>query len=96
MDESSVVKAVTDVFGITEEELKGKSNKRKYVYARTVTAIFLRSAGFSLRETGNAVGRDHSTICRYEGVSFQTLQCQYSDFMDIYTKIDNILRNGEI
>lgn len=66
IDYCDVLDIVSEVTGITREQMLSTTRKREYVIARQVAAYFLvRHNGYNLTRSGKEVGRDHSTIIHY-------------------------------
>lgn len=58
-----VIEDCADFFGVREEELRGQGRHAKVAAVRHIAAYCIRvGLGFSLQLTGEALGRDHSTI----------------------------------
>jgi chromosomal replication initiator protein len=59
-----VLQAVARYFGVSQDDLRGKSRERKYVLPRQVGMYLLREdARLSLADVGHLLGgRDHSTV----------------------------------
>ncbi len=61
--EAQILKRVTEVFNVTEEEIKSPYRKHKYVQARTAYSVILRrDLGYKMREIAELLERDHSSI----------------------------------
>ncbi len=60
--DQAVAKAV-EVYGYTEEELKGRSRKQCLVRARHVTMWVAIQLGATVAQISRAFDRDHSTVC---------------------------------
>ena len=62
-------------------DLKSKSRKTNYIYARMAFSSLLRKRGHRFSTIGSFINRDHSTIIHYERN------------LEIYLKTDDIFRN---
>lgn len=82
---NTIIQSVALSCNVTVEELKGKSRKQAFVYARHISAYFLREKckRASLNDIGLAIGdRDHSTIIH----SIETAK-RLICFDDVFKKI---------
>ena len=67
--EKRILKIVSDHFGVSEEDMKGKSRKRELVRARQYALMLIKqNTNLSLYATGRMLNRDHATVLHSIGV----------------------------
>jgi len=59
----TAVARVCVAFDVTRAELLGRRRPQRIAWPRQVLYYALRSCGWLVVEIGDAVGRDHSTVC---------------------------------
>lgn len=63
LDAKSIMRCVSDYFGITVDDLMGKSRAKPFVYPRQIAMYLARShTSLSFPDLGRAFGRDHTTV----------------------------------
>ena len=63
LDAKSIIECVCGYFGITYEEMIGKSRAKPYVYPRQIAMYLARThSSLSFPDLGRAFGRDHTTV----------------------------------
>jgi len=62
MKPRAILEATADIFGVTLADLIGPRRYRRIADAKLAAAYTLRQVGISLREAGELLGRDTSTI----------------------------------
>jgi hypothetical protein len=62
MTAAEAIDAVAAEYGVTREELVGRSRMQRFVNARQAAMVRLRSLGFSYPEIALLLGRDHTTV----------------------------------
>lgn len=58
----SIANIVEKILGITEDQLKGRSREKVFVFARMLLVGLANSAGYSSSYIAKYLNRDHSTI----------------------------------
>ena len=59
----SIVEKVAAYYGMSNEEIRGKSRKRELVKARWLAMYFIRQkTDYTLNAIGDMFGRDHTTV----------------------------------
>lgn len=59
----TAMERVCVAFDVTREDIMGRCRRRDIAWARQVLYHALRSCGWLVVEIGDALGRDHSTVC---------------------------------
>lgn len=62
MQANKIIEEVCEYFGISEDEIKGKSRQQMYLVPRYIAILLIRNQGYSLMDIGKMFYRDHSTI----------------------------------
>ena len=64
-----IIKIVADGYGISPEELYGKSRKREIVRARyaAIRAMYILQPNITSTDVGRSICRDHSTVLKALG-----------------------------
>ena len=66
---NKLFRIVTNVFGISKQEMTSKTRKRAYVEAKTMFAVIARQKLLlSTVEIGELIKRDHSSVIHYSSV----------------------------
>ena len=60
--EQKIIKAVCQAFGITHQQLRSKSRKKKLCCARSIAGLHLQRLGYSTPAIGKILNRHHSTV----------------------------------
>lgn len=58
------IRIVSESYGITEAEIKGRDRSRKATFCRRVMAIILREKGYSYPVIGDTLRRNHTSAMR--------------------------------
>lgn len=89
---SDVQKVICNKFGVTMEEIKGKSRKRNLVYARHFYCYFLWNKGLSKSKSAIAesINKNHATIL-YSLNKLDSWIEMYDDIKHIANSIENEL-----
>lgn len=90
--EEPIINAVSDVMGITLEQIKSKSRLRVYVTARFLICHYLRKyTKMSLKDIGRVIGnRDHSTVL-YQLEQYDNLMLYDHDFRKLSYRVEERL-----
>ena len=66
---SKLFRIITNVFGVTKEQMLSRSRKREFVESKTMFAVIARTKLLlSTVEIGDLINRDHSSIIHYTKV----------------------------
>ena len=87
-----IVTAVADFYGIRASDIKGKSRAAENVLARQV-AIYIVSTlmpELSLKEIGEAVNRDHSTVLHSLEQTKSKMRCE--EYSGLKNTVDHLIR----
>ncbi len=53
------------MFSVTQIDIGNPSRKREYVVARAIIAEILHSEGYTFKDIGRAMGKNHASIIHY-------------------------------
>jgi len=85
-----IIAVCSQVYGITPEQTKSKSQKKECFYARCSAMYLIRSiTGITLKSIGRIFNRDHSTVI-YNLEIFHILLAQDATFRKLFGKIREI------
>ena len=63
LDTNAIIQCVSRYFGISQEEILGKSRLKTFVYPRQIAMYLARShTSLSFPDLGRVFGRDHTTV----------------------------------
>lgn len=57
-----VIKLVSEWFGLTEDQIRKRTNRREIVEPRQIAAWILRNRGYKLMQIANALNISHCTV----------------------------------
>ena len=79
----NIIKAVEDISGVSEDEIKGNDRHGDIIPARHICYYFARKSGYTLKDIGKYFNRDHSTVIKGIKSAEDRLHTQNEDYLNI-------------